>query len=89
MLLLSSDRQSEALCYADFQKKSNHHTTEVFKSFVFTDLEQLNPFYLFSLMRSIHYRLSVVCVNKSQMKVQLFQTFNINAAFFPFSCLNF
>lgn len=40
-------------------------------------------------MRSIHCRLSVLYVNKSQKTVQLFQTFNINAAFFPFSCLHF
>jgi len=38
---------------------------------------------------SIHCRLSVVYVNKSQKKVQLFQTFNVKAAFFRFSCLHF
>lgn len=40
-------------------------------------------------MRSIHCRLSVVYANKSQKKVQLFQTFNVNAAFFPFLCFHF
>lgn len=40
-------------------------------------------------MRSIHCRLLAVYVNKSQKKVQLFQALNINAAFFPFSCLHF
>lgn len=42
-----SGRQLKAFWYAGFQRKSNHPTTRVFKSFIFTVLELLNPFYLF------------------------------------------